>query len=63
MVRYSSLLTTLGLDGISDGWGVRPLLVLEAELLTPFVTQVAVPVIPLHDLEEVLQRGDWPPVQ
>lgn len=44
----------------SDGWTVRPLFVVEAELLTPFITPVAVPVVALHDLEEVLQRDGWP---
>jgi hypothetical protein len=61
--HLAQVLTLLGLDTSTDGWSVRPLLVVEAELLTPFITQVAAPVLALHDLEEMLQRDEWPQLQ
>jgi hypothetical protein len=58
--HLARVLATLGLDTSTKGWSVRPLLVVEAELLTPFITHVAVPVVAFHDLEEMLQRDERP---
>lgn len=58
--HLGQVLASSGLNTTTDGWSVRPLFVVEAELLTPFISEVAVPVIALHELEDVLQRDGWP---
>ena len=36
----------------SGSWRIRPLMVVDAELMTPFIAQLPVEVVTLHELKE-----------
>jgi len=51
--RRREVLEHLGLNALSaKRWRVVPLMVVENELLSPFLLELPVPVVSFHDLEE-----------
>ena len=58
--HLAHVLASVDIDDDAAEWRIRPLFVVEAELLTPFITDVGVPVIALHELEDALSRGESP---